>query len=295
MTTTSERAPQTADRLEQSETLWKSERQLSWTRAGFFLPVQRVAEILRYRGLLWNLVLKDFEIRYTGSVLGVLWTQLYPLLQLIVYGFVFTVIFHNSMEDYPLFLFIGIIIWTFFSTSLLTSASSLLANIGLITKVYFPRELAPLSAVIVAFVDLTLSHLVLFAACLYYGSYPTFAWLLAPAILILLGLFSAGCGLILSVATVYFHDVKYFLEVSLLLLFFLTPVVYPPEAVPPPAGYILAANPVATILTMYRGILINGTVPTTGMWLHMLVADLVVWIVGLHVFYRAQRGVSEVL
>src|SRR5438128_10178988 len=90
------------------------------------VPFERIREVTRYRDLLWNLVLKDFEVRYACSALGMLWTQIYPLLQLAVFGFVFTTIFHNSMEAYPLFLFIGIIVWTYFSNSLLTSAGSIL-------------------------------------------------------------------------------------------------------------------------------------------------------------------------
>jgi lipopolysaccharide transport system permease protein len=259
------------------------------------LPVQRVAEVIRYRGLLWNLVRKDFEVRYADSLIGVLWTQLYPLLQLVVYGFVFTAIFHISRPNYILFLFVGIILWMCFSTALINSALSITANAGLITNVYFPRELVPVSTVLVGFTDLILSHGVLAVGLLYFGVPPSPAWLLVPAMLALFGLFCVGCGLIVSTANAYFHDVRYFIDVGLVLLMFLSGIWYPPEVIPPGAQWVLVANPVATFLIAYREIVLEGIVPDPGLWLRCAGAALVFMVVGLHVFDRGQRGFAEIL
>src|SRR5262249_13522975 len=117
----------------------------------FGLPAQRIAEVARFRGLLWNLIQKDFEVRYADSTIGILWTQLYPLLQLLVYGFVFGTIFRISTPNYTLFLFIGIILWMCFSNALINASWSINANAGLITSVYFPREIVPVSTVLVGF------------------------------------------------------------------------------------------------------------------------------------------------
>jgi ABC-2 type transport system permease protein len=254
-----------------------------------------MVEVARYRDLLWNLVLKDFEVRYAGSALGVLWTQLYPLLQLVVFGFVFTTIFHNTMAAFPLFLFIGIVIWTYFSTSLLTSAGSLIASANLITKVYFPRELVPLSVVLVGLVDLILAHVVLTAGSLYFGTGPSWHWLLAPLVLVLLGIFCAACGLIVSTATVYFHDVRYFIDVGLLLGMFLTPVFYSPELIPSSMEWLLTFNPMATLLGMYRALFFDNRVPGMEEWARAIVLDAVLLFVALHVFHRGARGFAEVL
>ncbi|MCA1648026.1 MAG: ABC transporter permease [Chloroflexi bacterium] len=259
------------------------------------LPFQRIREVARYRDLLRNLILKDFEVRYAGSALGVLWTQIYPLLQLAVFGFVFTTIFHNTMEAYPLFLFIGIIVWTYFSTSLLTSAGSIIASANLITKVYFPRELVPLSVVLVGLVDLLLAHVVLGVGSLYFRTGPSWAWLLAPAALLLLGAFCAGCGLIVSTATVYFHDVRYFIDVGLMLGMFLTPVFYPPAAIPADLQWLVALNPMATLLGIYRALFFEARVPGMDEWLRAVVLDAALLFVGLHIFHRGARGFAEIL
>lgn len=259
------------------------------------LPFERVIELVHYRDLLWNLVQKDFEVRYAGSVLGMLWTQLYPLLQLFVFGFVFTTIFHNSMNAYPLFLFVGIIIWTYFSSSLLTSAGSIIASANLITKVYFPRELVPISVVLVGLVDLVLAQFVLVIGTVVFGSGPGWQWLLAPAVLVIIGVFCIGCGLIVATTTVYFHDVRYFLDVGLLLGMFLTPVFYAPEAIPANLEWVLALNPIATLLHMYRALFIDSSVPGLDEWVRAIAVDIGVLFVGLHVFHRGARGFAEIL
>ncbi len=259
------------------------------------LPRARIAEIVRHRGLFWNLVRKDFEIRYAGSALGVLWTQLYPLLQLAVYGFVFTAIFRNSTPAYPLFLFVGIILWTFFNTAVLASAGSVFANANLIKKIYFPRELAPLSIVLVAFLDLALSHVVLVAGAIYFGKGPTWSWLVAPAILLELGLLCAGAGLVVATLTVYFRDVRYFLEVGLLLLMFLSPVFYPADAVPEQARALLLLNPMATLLEMYRTVFLQSSIPEASAWLRVGLIDLGLLVVGLHIFHRGQHGFADLI
>jgi ABC-type polysaccharide/polyol phosphate export permease len=252
-------------------------------------------EVFRFRGLLWNLVQKDFEVRYADSLIGVLWTQLYPLLQLLVYGFVFSTIFRITTRDYIPFLFIGIILWMCFSNALTNASWSITANAGLITNVYFPRELVPISTVLVGFTDLILSHGVLLVGLFYFGVPVSWTWLLAPVLLAMFGLFCIGCGLVVSTLAAYFHDVRYFIEVGLILLMFLSGIWYPPDLLPPEAQWVFYANPVAAFLVAYREIILQGVAPEPWLWLRCAVAPVVALLVGLYVFHHGQRGFAEIL
>jgi lipopolysaccharide transport system permease protein len=259
------------------------------------VPVQSVSEVLRFRALLWNLVQKDFEVRYAESMIGMLWTQLYPLMQLIVYGFVFGTIFQISVPNFTMFLFIGIILWMCFSNALINAASSIVANAGLIKTIYFPREIVPVSTVLVGFTDLILSHGVLLVGLLYSGVAVSSSWLLAPVMLALFGAFCVGCSLVVSTATTYFHDVRYFIDVGLVLLMFLSGIWYPPELVPQQVQWVFFLNPVAAFLESYRQIILEGVVPEPWLWIRCAVAALMAVLVGLHVFHRGQRGFAEIL
>jgi ABC-type polysaccharide/polyol phosphate export permease len=258
-------------------------------------PVRRLRIIAAHRQLLFELMHRDFDNRYAGSVLGVLWTQLYPLLLLTVYSFVFSVIFTNTIPNFPVFLFVGIAIWNFFSTATLMATSSVLANANLVTKVGFPRELVTISVVLVAFVDLLTSHLVLFLGALVFHVPPSPSWLAIVPLIALLTVICTGLGLILASAAVYLRDVRFFVEVAVLLLMFLTPVFYSHSAVPERFAWVLDVNPMAVIISAYRGAFLDGLWPDPGAWLRIvLTAAAALWL-GIEVFDRAQRGFPDAL
>ncbi|MBV9085420.1 MAG: ABC transporter permease [Acidobacteriaceae bacterium] len=245
--------------------------------------------------LLVELVRKDFDARYAGSILGILWTQLYPLLLLAVYSFVFSVIFTNSIPQFPLFLFTGIALWNFFSTAIIGSTGSILANANLITKIGFPRELIVVSVILVAFVDLLMSHVILLAGAMWYGVYPTWAWLILPVVALVFALFCIGLGLILASAAVYLRDVRFFTEVAVLLLMFLSPVFYSDSSVPENFRVVVAVNPLATFISTYRKAMLEGVWPTAQIWLALLMPTIVAVWLGIEVFDRSQRGFPDAL
>jgi ABC-2 type transport system permease protein len=257
--------------------------------------VRRLQAISSRRELLLELARKDFDTRYAGSILGVFWTQLYPLLLLLVYSFVFSVIFKNNIPHFPLFLFTGIALWSFFSTSILLSTGAILANQGLIVKVGFPRELLVLSVIIMALVDLAASHVILIAGALWYGVSPSLSWLLLPVIILLLTIFAAGLGLILSTAAVYLRDVRFFTEVAVLMLMFLTPVFYTPAAVPDGFGWLLSVNPLASFVIAYRDVFLDGVAPALDTWLVLVVSAALSLVLGMEIFDRGQRGFPDAL
>jgi ABC-type polysaccharide/polyol phosphate export permease len=247
------------------------------------------------RELLLELARKDFDVRYAGSVLGVFWTQLYPLLLLLVYSFVFSVIFKNNIERFPLFLFTGIALWSFFSTSILLSTSAIVANQGLIVNVGFPRELVVFSVILMALVDLAASHVILFAGALWYGVPISPTWLVLPVIVLLLTIFAGGLGLMLSAAAVYMRDVRFFTEVGVLMLMFLTPVFYSANALPDDLSWLLKLNPLASFVVAYRDAFLNGVLPSQDTWAMLLVAPAVALLVGIEIFDRSQSGFPDAL
>jgi lipopolysaccharide transport system permease protein len=255
----------------------------------------RLAAILKRRQLLAALVRKDFDQRYAGSALGLVWTQLYPLLLLAVYTFVFSAVFHNEAQHFVSFLFIGIVIWNFFNTTMTLSTSSIIANANLVTKVSFPRELLTLSVVIMGLIDLGMSHVILFAGMLLSGVRPTLSWIALPALIALLALFCTGVGLILASATVYLRDVRFFVEVAVLLLLFLSPVFYTATAVPAYALWLMKVSPLALVISDYRYAVLNGGWPLASDWAVLCVAAAVMLWAGLETFARAERGFPDAL
>lgn len=255
----------------------------------------RIATIFRHRQVLTVLVRKDFDTRYAGSVLGVLWTQLYPLMLAIVYTFFFTVVFKSDVPRYPLFLFSSIVLWGFFSSSVAISTTSVIANGGLIANVSFPNELVTVSAVVLALIDLCASHIIVFLIALAYGVTPTLSWLALPPLIALLLMFSLGVGLLLATANMYLRDVKYFVDVGLLMMMFVSPVFYDPSSLPPSLGWLASANPMAIALIAYRGAFLNQTWPDPRAWINLAVVACVALVLGLEVFARYRKGFVDAL
>ena len=258
-------------------------------------PLRRTRAIAARRELLLELARKDFDVRYAGSLLGVLWTQLYPLLLLLVYSFVFSVIFKNNITNFPLFLFTGIALWSFFSTSILLSTGAILANQGLIVKVGFPRELLVFSVILMALIDLATSHVILFAGALWYGITPGVTWLVLPVIVLLLTLFSAGLGLALSTAAVYMRDVRFFTEVGVLMLMFLTPLFWSQATIPGDFAWLVRVNPLAAFVNAYRDAFMNATWPSPETWLMLVLAPAIALLIGMEIFDRGQLGFPDAL
>src|SRR5438132_7986170 len=199
----------------------RSRRAVGLTSFSLSRIVRRMSAISAHRYLLAELVSKDFDSRYAGSVLGVAWTQLYPLMLLLVYSFVFSVIFPNNIPHFSVFLFVGIVLWSFFSNAIQLAAGSVIANANLIKKVGFPRELVTISVVLIALVDLAASHLILITGAVAFGVPVSWSWLSLPAIVLVFAVLCTGLGLILATAAVYLLDVRFFVEFGVLLLVFL--------------------------------------------------------------------------
>lgn len=238
--------------------LTSSERQLEHRVVGPNARLsQRARDIARYHELLANLVRKELKVRYKNSALGFVWSMLNPALQLVIFWVVFTRFLGNSIPLFPIFFLSGVLGWTLFANSLGGAVGSVVGNASLVTKVYFPREVLPLSAVGSHLVHFGLQFLVLLAGvAVFRVRVSAEAFVLVPAALATEVLFIAGVALIVSVLNVYFRDVQHLLELLMLAWFWMTPIVYPISfalaKLPPGLARLYLLNPMAAVVLAYQ-------------------------------------------
>jgi ABC-type polysaccharide/polyol phosphate export permease len=223
------------------------------------------AGVWRYRELLVLLVSRDLKVRYKRSVLGMFWTLLNPLLQMVVYTLVFSTIMRIDVPQFPVFLLAGLLPWTLISVSTTASANSLLHNQGLIRKVAVPQAVWPISIVGSKLVDLVLSLVPLAIIATALGRAPNLSWIaLVPALAFAIA-FTAGLSLLFSSMTVFFRDVRHLIDILFQVWFYLTPILYPYSYVERlPFAWVRTAldfNPAAPIVRMFQIVIYEGRFP----------------------------------
>ena len=240
-----------------------------------------------------GLVHREIRGRYKGSVLGFLWTFLNPLLQLGVYTLLFSVILNSEVEKYYIFLFVALVPWMFFSSCLSSGCNSILSSGTMVKKIYFPREVLPISFVVSAFVNMLYSFIVVFAV-LVFGVNPE-ALLYLPVVFAVEFLLCLGVTLLFSALTVYVRDLEHILGILALLFQFLTPVMYSSSRIPEEYKGIFNMNPMASVIECYRSILYYKAVPELSTLGLAVCSGIVVLIFGEFVFSRLQKGFAEEL
>lgn len=256
--------------------------------------MKALKELYAYREMIIGLVRKDLRGRYKGSVLGFLWTFINPLLQLVVYTLVFSVIMKNNIEKYYIYLFVGLVPWIFFSTSVTGGASSILTSKDLVKKIYFPREVLPISVVTSGFVNMLFCFIIIFAALFISGiGVRPVVLLYLPIIMIVEYLLALGFALLSSALTVYFRDLEYILGIITMAWMYVTPVMYSVEAVPQELHWLLDINPMTPIIIAYRDILYYKQAPQLETLLQALIVGVLFCIIGHFVFNKLQKGFVE--
>ena len=253
-------------------------------------------EIYGYRQMIYSLVKKELRGRYKGSALGFLWTFINPLLQLLVYTFVFSVVMPNNIDKFYLYLFVGLIPWLFFSGSLTGGAASIITQKDMVKKIYFPREVMPIAYVTSNFVNMLLCFLVIFAVliCSGVGINPI-TLLYLPIIFSVEYVMCLGGAMLTSALTVYFRDLEYILGIITMAWMYMTPVVYSIEMVPERLRPLMNLNPMTPVIVAYRDILYGKQVPQISTLTSGFVLGVIVLVVGYVVFQKLQRGFAEEL
>ncbi|GEA30414.1 MULTISPECIES: ABC transporter permease [Clostridium] len=252
-------------------------------------------ELYNYREMLFSLVRKDLRTRYKGSVLGFLWTFLNPLLQLCVYTIVFSVILRSDVPKYYIHLFVALVPWLFFATSIQGSSASIIGSKDLIKKIYFPRIIIPISVVNAAFMNMLFTMIVVFFALIFSGI--GFSWyiLLLPIIMILEYLLALGLSFIFSALDVYFRDLEHILGIVIMVWMYLTPVLYGIDMIPDNFKPIFKINPMTPIVVAFRDILYYKQMPDfSNMWI-ILAWSIALIVIGYVVFEKLQKKFAEEL
>lgn len=270
--------------------------------------MKNLKELYDYRQMIFSLVKKDLRGRYKGSALGFLWTFLNPLLQLVVYSIVFSTIFRNNIEKFYLYLFIGLLPWMFFSSSLTVGSVSVISSKDMVKKIYFPREVLPIAYVTSSFVNMLLCFLVVFIVMIIGGIDPnsTFHWtalLYLPIVMIVEYVLALGFAMLASALTVYFRDLEHILGIITMAWMYATPILYDVSMiqnilVEKGMGnlmHLYMLNPMTPIIVAYHQILYYGQAPDMSTLLSAVVLGLFFLILGYLVFRKLQRGFAEEL
>ncbi|MEY2420249.1 MAG: lipopolysaccharide transport system permease protein [Acidimicrobiaceae bacterium] len=257
-----------------------------------------LAELLEFRSLLSRFAARDVTLRYRQTALGVAWVVLQPLLGAGILSFVFGSVAHlPGPAGVPYFVFslTGMVAWTTFSQITTRASSSLVGNAQLVSKVYFPRLLLPLSTVLSTLIDVGVSLGLLGVLMLLYGVHPGPALVLLPVWLLLLVSASLGIGMGAGALMVRYRDVQYLLPVAVQFLLYASPVAYALSAVPASARRVYELNPLTGLLEGVRWSVLDSTRPSSGLLLYSVATSVLLLIVGLLFFTRAERRFADVI
>lgn len=251
--------------------------------------------LYNYRELLKTNVKKEIRGKYKNSFLGVLWSFLNPLLQIMVYAIVFPLILRNTQENYVIFLCCGLIPWTFFSTTISKAAFTMVENGNIIKKVYFPREILPISVVTSETVNFLISTIIIIGFVVFGGLGITKYIIFYPIVLLAQYLLLLAIALVVSSISVYIRDLQHLIGVALQLLFYAAPIVYAPESIPANFAWILKINPMTYIINGYRDIFYNQTMIELKPLLILIGISIIACVVGYMIFNKLQKGFAEQL
>ena len=251
--------------------------------------------LYKYRELLKTSVKKEVRAKYKNSFLGVLWSFLNPLLQITVYAVIFQMILSNTKEHYAIFLCCGLIPWTFFSSAISKAAFTFIENGNIIKKVYFPREIIPISVVTSEAVNFLISTLIIIGFVIFGGLGISKYIIFYPIVLIAQYLIILAIAFIISSVCVYFRDLQHFIGIALQLLFYSVPIVYSSDNIPANFQWILKYNPMAYIIDAYRDIFYNQTIIDIKDIIVIILIGVIGCIVGYGIFNKLQKGFAEQL
>ncbi|MFX0202240.1 MAG: ABC transporter permease [Candidatus Hodarchaeota archaeon] len=262
---------------------------------GWVLPQMR--EVWTYRELLYFLVWRDFKVRYKQTALGALWAIIKPFSLMVIFSIFFGKLAKIPSEGmpYPIFTYAALLPWSYFAQSLGACSNSLVGNSHLITKVYFPRLIIPISSVLSGLVDFAISFSILLAMMFYYKIIPTLAVVLLPLLILMAMATALGAGLWLSALNVQYRDIRFTLSFLVQFWFFATPVVYPSNLVPERWRFIYSLNPMAGVVEGFRGALLGKGQLSWVMFTVSIVVIATIIITGAFYFRRTEKGFADVV
>jgi lipopolysaccharide transport system permease protein len=253
-------------------------------------------ELWAFRGLLWVLAARDVKVRYKQTVLGFVWAIIQPLMMMVVFSVLFGRLAKMPSDGYPypIFVYAGLLPWTFFASAVSTSANSLVGSAQLISKVYFPRLIIPMASVGSSLVDFAIASGVLFLLMAYYGFGLTINLLMLPFLVASLILVALGIGTCLSGLTVAYRDFRYVIPFMVQFWLFATPVIYPSSIVPADWRWLLYLNPMAGIIGGFRAAFLGGSFDWFALAISLSVA-IAMFLIGIAYFEKVERRLADII
>jgi lipopolysaccharide transport system permease protein len=254
-------------------------------------------ELWEYRELLYFLIWRDVKVRYKQTALGAAWAVIQPFFMMVVFSLFFGRLAKVPSDGipYPVFTFCALLPWQLFANALTESSNSLVGNQNLITKVYFPRLVVPISAVLGGLVDFVIAFVILLGMMLYYGIVPGWAIVTLPGFILLAVLTALGVGLWLSALNVQYRDVRYTIGFLVQFWLFLTPVAYPSSIVPEKWRPLYGLNPMAGVVEGFRWALLGKSQPPGAMLWVSVAAVIVILFGGLYYFRRMEQQFADIV
>ncbi len=249
--------------------------------------------LYKYHYLIYVLSLKELKIRYRGSVFGFLWSMLNPLLNLLVYTFLFVVIFKNTAKNYPVYFFSGILPWNWFSSSIMEAADSVVSAGALITKSTLPAEIVVIVKVVSNLINYLLSIPILFLFLLFFHVEVSFIVMLLPIIIIIQFFITTGIAFFPATWNVFYRDVKHIMQTIMQLLFFCIPIMYFDSQLPPKYEKLIYLNPIAYLIKCYHDIFYNNIIPRPELLLLLFFISIIVYIIGFNYFHSKKDVFAE--
>lgn len=257
--------------------------------------MSNIRKVYEYREMLYNLIRRDLRSRYKASFLGFLWTFINPLMQLAIYAFVFPYLMKVSIPNYTMFLFVVLLPWTAFSSTIQVGAGCIVGNADMVKKIYFPRVILPLSTTIMNIINYLYGMIIVLIALILtgIGIHISIVWF--PIILFAQFLFTFGLTLIFSAINVLYRDVEHIIAIIVMAWFYATPILYTIDIIPDRILPIYNLNPMVGIITAYRDVLFYGNIPSISTVFYDIIAGCIMVVIGSFVFEKYSRQFAEEL
>lgn len=252
-------------------------------------------KLIYWADLLSELVLRDVKVRYKHSVLGIFWSLLNPLCQLLVFTFVFGTVLPMKIEHYPLYVYCGLLVYSWFQSSVFDAAGAITRNRELLLRPRFPVAILPLVAVLTNLIHFVLALPIYILFLWWNGLFLHATFLALPLLLLLQLIFTLGLAYIVAGVNTFFRDTQYLVGIGLQLLFFLTPIFYQAVAIPERVRTIYQLNPMVTLVQAYRALLLYGIDANWGALLHLLAFSAILLVLGYHYFNSCRHRFVEEL
>ena len=249
--------------------------------------------LYKYHYLIYVLALKELKIRYRGSIFGFLWSMLNPLLNLLIYTFLFVVIFKNTAKNYPVYFFSGILPWNWFSSSVLEATDSVVSAGSLITKSTLPAEIVVITKVVSNLINYLLSIPILFLFLIFFHVKISFIVLFLPVVIIIQFFLTSGVAFFPATWNVFYRDVRQIMQTIIQLLFFCMPVMYFDTQIPSKYQKLIYLNPIAYLIKVYHDIFYDNLMPRPELLILLFFISIVVYIIGFNYFHSKKDVFAE--